>query len=177
MNPQTMRNLSTVLFGVGLLFLGACYRYVPAEMAAVPLGSDVRAHLTGDGVEAMRSSFGPDVHSVEGPLVEWDEEGVGVLTEMYLSRPGFPATTLTDTVRLLPHHLAGVEMKKLDRKRTAGFTAVVVGGMAAALWAGKAFGGSSDDNGEGGGPDPEASVIFRIPISLPFNIPFNLGFR
>jgi len=172
-----MRNIFAPLIVAGALLTGGCYRYVPTEMAAVPPGAEVRAHLTGDGIEAMRSYFGPEVYSVEGPLAWWDEGGVGLLTEISLSRPGFPPTTLTDTVRLLPHHLAGMELRELDGKRTAGLTAAIVGGMAVALFAGQAFGGSSDDSGEGAGEDPEASIIFRIPLGLPFNIPFKLGFR
>jgi len=154
-----MRNISAPLIVAGALLAGGCYRYVPTEMAAVPPGAEVRAHLTGDGIEAMRSYYGPEVYSVEGPLAWWDEGGVGLLTEMYLSRPGFPPTTFTDTVRLLPHHLAGMELRELDGKRTAGFSA------------------ATDDSGEGAGEDPEASIIFRIPLGLPFNIPFKLGFR
>jgi len=162
-----MRNITTLLIVVGLLLSGGCYRYVPTEMVAVPPGAEVRALLTGDGIEAMRAHFGPEVNSVKGPLVSWDEEGMGLLTELSVSRPGFPPTTLTETIRLLPHHLAGVELRELDGKRTLGFTAAVLGSMAGAILAGRAWGGSSEDP-NGGDPDPEAAIVFRIPFGIIF---------
>ena len=164
---RTMRNTTAFLILACLLLSGGCYVYVPTEMAAVPPGADVRALLTGDGVEAMRAHFGPEVNSVKGPLVSWDEGGLGLLTELSVSRPGFPPTTLTETSRLLPHHLAGVELRELDGKRTLGFTAAVVGAMAGAILAARAWGGSPDDP-NGGDPDPEAAIVFRIPFGIIF---------
>jgi len=162
-----MRNITRFLILACLLLSGGCYRYVPTEMAAVPHGAEVQALLTGDGIEAMRGHFGPDVNSVKGPLASWDEEGMGLLAEMTLSRPGFPPTTLTDTIWLLPHHLAGVELRELDGKRTLGFTAAVLGAMAGAILAGRAWSGSSEDP-NGGDPDPEAAIVFRIPFGIIF---------
>jgi len=163
-----MRNTAIFLLGASLLVSGGCYHYVPAVMDAVPPGADVRALLSGDGIEAMRGTFGPDVTSVKGPLVSWNEGGMGLLAELFVQREGFPGTTMTETIQLLPHHVARVELRELDGLRTAGFSAALVGAAAVALIAPGLIGGSTEDSGEGGGPDPEAAILFRIPIGFGF---------
>lgn len=161
-----MKKPAIHLLFLALIFSGACYRYVPADRAVVPRDAEVRVTLTQDGVEEMRGRFGPEVRAVEGPLVRWDDGGVGLLAEISVSRPGFPPTVRNDTILLLSSQVGLVELRQLDGKRTVGFAAGIVGAMAGALIAAQAFGGSSDDSGEGGGPDPEAAIIFRIPLSI-----------
>ena len=171
-----MRSFSrSFLLLITLVSAGACYRYVPSETGAIPAGTEVRARLTDEGRAEARQYFGPDVTSVTGPLVRWDGEGIGLLTEMTLSRAGFPATVMTDTIRFLPQHLSGVDVKELDGKRTLWFTAGVAGAMAGAVIATRYFGGSERDHeGEGGeGGDPEAAILVRFAI---FRIPFRIGF-
>ena len=80
--------------------LGGCYKYVPVEPSAVTPGAGVRARLSDAGAEEMRRLFGPDVLSVEGPLVAWNGGGLSLLWETYLRRQGYPPTTVTDTIRL-----------------------------------------------------------------------------
>lgn len=161
-----MQKLSPTLILSLLLLAGGCYRYVPTEMGVVPRGSEVRVHLTGDGSEKVRSTLGPNVFSVTGPLVEWNEEGLAFLAELSLSRPGFPATTMPDTIDLLPRDVARVELREIDRKRTAGLTVAIIGVAAAAALVPRVVGGTSKDDTEGGGPGPEAAILFRVPIRI-----------
>ncbi len=163
-----MRNTVRMILGASLLLAGGCYRYVPVEMDAVPPGAEVQAHLTGDGIEAMQGELGPNVTFLKGPLVSWDEEGMGVSAGLFLQREGYPGTTMTETIQLLPHHVARVELRELDGLRTAGFTAALLGAAAVAIIAPNHIGGSSEDPGEGGGPNPEASIIFRFFFGLGF---------
>jgi hypothetical protein len=164
-----MRKTTILILGASSLISGGCYRYVPVEMGAAPRGAEVRAILTGDGVEAMRGKFGPDVTSVDGPLVDWDQGGVGILADYRVQRAGYPPTTLVDTVRILPNQLARMQVRELDKKRTLGFTAAVLGAMGGALWAGQTFGGGPEDtNNEGGDSGPDAAIVFRIPIGFVF---------
>ncbi len=160
-----MRSLKKIFVLMTVLAAGACYRYVPTEPAAIPPGSNIKAVLTGDGIEAMRPVFGPDVTSVAGPFLYTGGQGVKVLTEVTVRREGFPPTTMNDTVRLEPHHVARLELRELDGLKTAGFTLGAAAAMAGALLAGKSLGGSSED-GEGGGPDPEAFILFKIPLKI-----------
>ncbi len=158
----------TTLVIAALAVTGGCYRYVPADRAGVLPGAELRARLTDAGVEEMRGYFGPNVRSVKGPLASWDREGLALLIETSVQREGFPPTSLTDTIRLLPHYVAGVDLQKLDGKRTAGFTAVLLGGAAAAVLAARAFGGSSEGLDEGGEERPPAMILFRIPFRIGF---------
>ena len=161
-----MRKLPAVSFVAALFFAGGCYTYVPTARTVVTPGAEVRAILTVDGVEEMRGYFGPGVTSVSGPLVSWDQEGMGVLAKLSLQREGYPATVMTDTLHLLPPHLARVALRRSNGKRTAGFTVAVMGVAAAAILAPRVFGGGSEDSGEG--PGPEAAIILRIPFGIGF---------
>lgn len=163
-----MSIIRATLVIAALAVIGGCYRYVPVDRARVLPGTEVRARLTDAGVEEMRSYFGPNVLSVKGPLVSWDGEGLALLIETSVQRAGFPPTSLTDTIRLLPYYVADVELQQLDGKRTAGFTAAMLGVAAAAVLAARAFGGSSEGLGEGEGPEPEAMTLFSIPFRIGF---------
>jgi hypothetical protein len=162
---SAMREPLPFLILLSLLFSGGCYRYVPVERYQAPSGSEVRVVLTMDGEDEIRGTFGPGVTSLDGPLVRWDSEGLGLLTDLSISREGYPATTMTETVQLQPHHIARVELRELDGRRTAFFTAGVVGAAAVAIIAPSLVGGDSEDSGEGDEPDPDAAIVlFRIPI-------------
>ena len=163
-----MSKVLTTLFIVCLAFTAGCYRYVPVERTAAPAGTMLRARLTDAGAEEMRRYFGPGVVEVKGPLVSWNGEGLSLLTESFLRREGFPATTVTETVRLLPQHVAGVDIRELDGARTAVFSVAVLAGAVATICAARTFGGELDDGGEGGDLDPDAAVLFRIPIRIGF---------
>jgi len=103
--------------------------------------------------------------SLDVPLVRWDSEGLGLLTDLSISREGYPATTMTETIQLQPHHIARVELRELDGRKTAFFTAGVVGVAAVAAFVPSLIGGESDESGEGDPTDPDAAIVlFRIPI-------------
>ncbi|MBT8397138.1 MAG: hypothetical protein KJN92_09235, partial [Gemmatimonadetes bacterium] len=121
------------VFVLAMFSSGACYRYVPIGQYQAPPGSEVRVVLTMDGEDEIRGTLGPGIFSLDGPLVRWDSEGLDLQTDLSISREGYPATTLTETIQLQPHHVARVELKELDGRRTAFFTAGVVGAAAAAI--------------------------------------------
>lgn len=161
-----MRLVHPTLVLAALVLAGGCYRYVPAEPAQVPRGSQVRALLTDEGVAEMTRILGPDVLSLDGPLASWDGGGVALLRQTRIARQGFPATTFTDTLRLSPSHVAGLEVRELDGKRTAFFTAGVVMGAASTVLAALIFGGTPEDPGEGGEIPPDDLFQIRIPIGF-----------
>ena len=163
-----MIKVLAVLFIFCLGFTAGCYRYVPMEQATAPSGTLVRARLTDDGAQEMQRYFGPGVVEVKGPLVSWNTEGMSLLWETFLRREGFPATTVTDTVSLLPQHLAGVDIRELDGARTAVFSVALLAGAVAAILAARTFGGEPEEGPEGGDLDPDDAVLFRIPIRIGF---------
>jgi len=179
LGTKAMRSLKRFLvISVALIFSWGCYQYVPTESGIVPPGSEVRARLTDAGREEMRQYYGPGVEDVRGALVRWDQDGLGIMTELTLTRPGFPSTIMVDTLELLPQHVAGVDIREFDGKQSLWFTAGVVGGMAGAVLLARAVGGSSGDEGGGEGDptDPDAAILYRVPLlSIPFKIGF--GFR
>jgi hypothetical protein len=159
-----MRCLRTLLVLAVLGSASGCYRYIETDRSTVSPGTEVRASLTDAGSEVARAYFGPDVRSVEGPVVGWDQDELTVLVRGYLSRPGYPPTSVEDTIRLLPEHFRTVEVRTLDGKRTLGLAAAIVGGTVAAVFGTGVFGGGSDEGDEGDNPDPDAAIIVRIPI-------------
>jgi len=169
-----MSLMRTTLVFIAIAGVSGCYRWVPTEQAAVPPGAEIRATLTDAGIDEMRRYLGPDILSVDGPLVSWDARGLSVLSVTTLRRAGFPPTTMTDTLRLAPNHVADVAIKELDGKRTAIFTVGVLGVAVGSVMAALIFGGGPEDTGEGNGPPPDAAVIHSVPI---FSIPFRLGIR
>lgn len=153
-----MRCLSVA---VGLLFTAACYHYVPAEPRDVTPGAQVRARLTDEGADAVRPYFGPGVHRVDGPLVGWDENGVSLAIETQVSRPGFPPTTMADTIHLSPDHVGMLERQVIDLPRTGLAALCVAAAATAAVFATRTFGGSTTKDQP---PEPKNIILFRIPF-------------
>jgi len=130
-----MGSVYRVFLAAFLLLPVGCYRYVNADPQDVTPGTLIRAQLTEARTEEVRRYFGPGVESVEGPLVRLNGAEVGILMRTYVSRPGFRPTSVADTVKLLPPHIGGFEVRNLDKWRTAGFAAVIAGGGVVAVLA------------------------------------------
>ena len=169
-----MRNVRLVLAAITLAVASGCYHYVPANPTDIVPGGDVRAQLTDAGRNEMRGYFGPDVTAIEGPLVRWDVGGVALLVETYVSRPGFPPTYVSDTIRVLPQHLATLEAKELNGWRTAGLGVAILGGAVAAVWVAQTVGEGPADFPPP--PPPDTMLRFRIPLRLPLRVGFGFPF-
>lgn len=170
-----MPRLRTALALIGLLVANAgCYRYVPyvpAPGGAAAPGTQLRARLTEAGQNEVRGFFGADMESVDGPLVRWNEDGVSLLIRSQIQRQGFPPTSFTDTLHLPSRHLESVEIRQLDRWRTAGVAALVAGSAVAAVFAPRVLGGgtgSGEGGGEGDPTDPNNQILIKIPLGFPF---------
>lgn len=161
-----MRILRSLLVLGAVALSSGCYRWIPAEPGSVPTGALVRAYLTDSGVVEARRTFGPGTGTVEGPLVGWDGSGFSLLVQSSLQRPGFPPTTLTDTVRFQSAHLAEMEMRELNGTRTLLLGVGLAGLGVAALLVAQSVGGESGQPGEGEGPPIEDAVVFRIPFGF-----------
>jgi len=103
----------------------ACYRYVPASLDVVPSGSAVRATLSTEAQLALRDSLGLRRQTVQGTLVERDGDRLllAVRTDAAEWRAGAPA--LYQRIAVTPRDVLQVEVKRLQRGRTAGLLAVL----------------------------------------------------
>jgi len=103
----------------------ACYRYVPASLDVVPSGSAVRATLSTEAQLALRDSLGLQRQTVQGTLVERDGDRLllAVRTDAAEWRAGAPA--LYHRIAVTPRDVLQVEVKRLQRGRTAGLLAAL----------------------------------------------------
>jgi hypothetical protein len=69
------------LFLLALPLLAGCHKYTPIQSSTVPVGAQVRAHLTERGLEQLEFVPRRDQWSVDGALLRIDEQ------DMVLSIP------------------------------------------------------------------------------------------
>lgn len=158
---MTLLRMRTLAPFVGLV---GCYSYQPIEAAAVPVGAEVRAHITG----AASDRVAPMLHSTDVRML------VGSVTEnangsMMLEVPNGAMANVTEGVLplraripIVPGDLVTLERRRLDVGRTMILGAGIVGGVslgvALALRAGA-------DPQPGNLPN-EPPPITRIPIGI-----------
>lgn len=152
----------TLLFLVTVALTPACYRWVPAEPGVVPPGTEVRVRTTVEAMDDLARIHGEGIAEFRGPVVTWNDEEVSLLTEVLLQRPGFPATTLADTVRLRQDQVENISVPELSVSRTVAMVAGVIGGAAGVLLLTRSFGGDIETNT--GDPPIDEAVVFRIPV-------------
>lgn len=143
----------------------ACYQWTPYDGDPAPVGTEIRVRTTNAGAEEIRRRFGETDGTVSGPVARWDDAQVSVTLSTLVRRAGFPPTMVTDTLDVAQIHVAGIDVKVLDRKNTAFLVAGIVGGAATLIFATRAFGGDNNLE-EGGGPPVEEAVIVRIPLGI-----------
>lgn len=145
------------------MLFAACYRYVPVEPAEAPVGAEVRAHLA----ERARARLQPLLRGTERHL---DGEVLGrgtdtLLLELPVAMPadGLRTRELSQRVNLSHDDILALELKELDRVRTAALVAGL--GTGVVVLAAKALSGRTESQTlpPGGGP-PEIVV----PIVIPF---------
>ena len=159
------RSVALAAVLAGSTVAAGCYRYVPVETATVPPGARVRAQLSAEGTERVRAGTGTaDRGRVEGRVVERAADGA-LLLELPAGPAeapvGVSARRLRARVTLPARDLVSLELRQLDRKRTAFF--VAGSGALAALLVKLAFDTSGGGSESGGGGVDEAVVpIFSV---------------
>ncbi len=145
---------------MGSAWLAGCYQFIPLDPGAVRAGTRVRAQLTPGGAERLAAAVGSGTEErVEGRIVEVAPNG-GLLLEVYRSPReapvGVSSRTLASRVSLQARELAGLELKQLDRGRTALFLggSALMAGILVTL-AFSTYGRGS----EGGGPPVDEAVV------------------
>ena len=139
-----------------------CYSYTPITPAAAPMGSEVRARITG----AASDRVGPLLHSFDtrvlvGNIVE-NNAGSMILQVPMGAMPNIAETIvpLQTRIPLSPADVVSLEQRKLDVTRTTILVGGIVAGAAAGVAVALKLGGDIDP---GKGPE-EPPPIIRIPI-------------
>lgn len=149
--------------------LAGCHSYAPIEPAAAPVGTEVRARITGaasDRVAPLLGTF--DNRVLVGSVIE-NNAGTMLLEVPTGAMPNVAEGVIRMQTRLplVSTDLVSLERRRLDVRRTTLLAGVIAAGVAAGVHAALRAGGSGDP---GRGPS-EPPPINRIPIriwSLPF---------
>lgn len=144
--------------------LVGCYSYQPIEAAAVPVGTEVRARITGaasDRVAPMLGTF--DVRTLSGSVTE-NQNGSMTLEVPQGARPNVTEgiVPLHARIPIAPADLVSLERRKLDVGRTALLGAGIVGGISL----GVALALHSGADPQPGNLPNEPPPIARIPIGI-----------
>jgi hypothetical protein len=146
------------------LLLCGCYRYVPAELGAVPVGQDVRVHLTRQamiGIEEL-----PDLERplVSGTLVRLESERLFLRVPVAARQVGFHTDLIGQDVGIPTTGIVQLEQRRLDPLGTG----LLVAGTAATAAAVITLILESRRGTEDPGPPPIEEL--RVPL-------FSLRFR
>jgi hypothetical protein len=148
-----------------LVTSAGCYRYVPTTIDAVTPGDKVRAVLSTEARDNLRSTLGMDVAELEGRLLENNGDAVLLsVPSVRLDNP-YGARTLHQNIDVPRQGIVRVDVREVDKFRTYGLIGIGVG--AAVFITTRMFteGEPGSPNGNGGEP-PEhiTGVLFRVPI-------------
>lgn len=161
--PMTFRNL--VLMG-SLFAASACYTFQPAELDDLAPGTAVRLRLSPESADQLQEVRMTEDRRMDGSFVERRGDRWIFSTPVVALDPGQGGRPLNQVVALDPSGIRDVELKKLDRTRTAlsiGAGIAIVGYFVAAQLQG----------GEGSetipGPVVPESPRIRVPLlTLPW---------
>lgn len=156
-----MRTTESLLLCSVLLLCG-CFQYTPVELENVPEGSSIRAHLSAEGAEALRDLPAARERSLEGEFDGVDGDMLRLTVSTSASSVSYGAGDLSQSVTIARDDLVALELKQLDRVKTAGLVAVAAAGLAAL--AVELFGGETRLAERD--PPPNGPVEIRVPVGL-----------
>jgi hypothetical protein len=139
-----------------------CYSYTPIEPAAVPVGTEVRAHISGaasDRIAPLIGQFNQRVLSGKLDEKNGNEMTLDVQTGA-APNTGNTIVPLVQRVPLTRDEVTQLETRQLSPLRTALLVGVVGLGTGLAAYAALQSGGGGSGESGGGGPPP----INRIPL-------------
>lgn len=124
-----------------------CYTYTPLPDQRPAPPADVRVLVSSDFRQQWPDVIGPGRRALEGRVLDWDESAVLLEVPVPGVSPGGAPRPLAQRFIVPWSDVVEVEVKQLDRRRTA---AAIVGVSAAAillrqlLFAGKTSGGNEE---------------------------------
>lgn len=144
-------------------FVVGCYTYTPIEPAAAPVGTEVRATISGAASDRIAPIIGQFNQRVLTGTIDQNNGGSMTLQVQTGAAPntGSIVVPLMQRVPLDRADVTQLETRHLSRQRTAVLAGVI--GLGAGIVAYAALqhgGGASGETGGEGGPPP----INRIPI-------------
>jgi hypothetical protein len=168
------RHAALRIAAIGLVLLpsAACYGYHPVPVSGLRSGMDIRVRLSGDGARRAEERSG-GAAGIERDAVVSGVVGRTGSDSLLLAIPStvyegdFRAKTLTREVELARRDMSGVEVRRLDRWKSA----LVAGGVGVAtfllLRQARRGAGSSGSTPIPGGP-PEMRSPRGINLTLPW---------
>jgi len=124
------RWIRTLALLCGTSMLGGCYTYTTVSPAAVPVGSDVRAHVTAAAADRASTVLGYRSTTLEGRLMGRQPDGqilVRVHGQTYSA--GGQTRRFYQRLALTPADVLDVQTRKLNMMRTGGLVAVGVAAL------------------------------------------------
>lgn len=144
-------------------FVVGCYSYAPIETSAAPVGTEVRAHISGAASDRIAPIIGQFNQRVLTGKVE-ENNGGAMTLEVQTGAALNTGTTVAPLIQRVPLDRADVvqlETRKLSSTRTAILVGVIGAATGLAAYAAlSSGGGGTGDTGGPGGPPP----INRIPV-------------
>ena len=109
-----------------VLSLG-CFRYVPAALETVPVGSRLRALISTEAQLRLRDSMGLDARELRGTLVEQGDGHLLLQVRTGSGSPELGGQPLEQRIVVSPGDLLRVDVRRLSPFRTGLTLAVFVG--------------------------------------------------
>lgn len=133
--------------------LGGCYTYTVMPVEQIPVGSDVKARISGAEADRLTSELGREQDRVlVGELTEQRPSDVLLSVPNFVQQPGGPTNRVYQRITIPKSSLFDVEVRRLDKWKTSGLMALaaaVVGYIAL-----RQFGSLGNPSGSGkGGTD------------------------
>jgi hypothetical protein len=140
-----------------------CYSYAPIEPSAAPVGTEVRAHISGAASDRIAPIIGQFNQRVLTGKID-ENRGGAVTLEVQTGAALNNSNTITPLIQRVPFDRSEVvqlETRQLSVGRTVALMGIVGGGVALAAYAALHAGGeSTGDNGTTTNPPP----VTRIPV-------------
>jgi hypothetical protein len=144
-------------------FVVGCYSYTPIETTAVPVGTEVRAHISGAASDRIAPIIGQFNQRVLTGKIDENDSGA-VTLEVQTGAALNTGSAVAPLIQRVPFdrgEVVRLEQRKLSTTRTAILIGSISAAAGLAAYAALHSGGDSGgDNGGGGGPPP----INRIPV-------------
>lgn len=149
-----VRGMFWICFGLAPLLSG-CFSHTAVPITNVSTGADVRAHISAAEAGRLRPVLGREKRILEGQVVGEAADGIQLRVSTRVGPPGASTDRLSQIVSVRRPEILEIEVRELDRWKTAGVVALSVG--VGAWWVASRFSsvGGSQIGGvpTGGGGD------------------------